>query len=790
MNITSENTDVFAADLERFLSDVLPPTGHFILAHKIGGALHGAHWFSSHADLADAIRAKSNAVEECWFSPASYVTEATKQGSSGRSKQNVDQLKAFRIDLDVGQREGKYPTKEAALTAVDALVERTGLQPTWVVSSGGGFHVYWCLNEPVGRDEWQPVAEQFKQSLVVWGVRADNTITGNLAALLRPIGGVHLKDPANPQSVKALNGRGAEYTLETFRNTLESDYVVQPQATTKAAGSVADSLITAGRSHETPSEVSRIAYMLTKISADNRDNWLRVGSALKTSGWSCGFKMWDEWSAKGKGYAGQSDQYTQWASFEEGRVSLGTIRHLAEQAGWSEVTGAVSISNGSGLLSDIEILRREMLVVLIDGAHRFWLREDAERCDLSQMMKPTDAVFAASRILNASEGVDRDRKTRDLLAQILQSPATCVFKGVTFNPALPVGGAGGDGSAFNLWKGLNVTPDEGLMSSGRCFTDLLADAVREGSGCEHLLSMLWSNLCCQDSIKAEYLWRWLAFAVQRPGMKPEGIVVMQGDSGVGKGTFVRLLERLWGDAVAQTTPESVLGNFNGVLLRSKFLVFDESVFSGDGRTADRLKSLATEPVLSVNQKNKEEIKIPSSHCFILSTNHDHVKKTDRFDRRDFVITPDPSYAGNKEYWGRIYQQLEGSGVRKLLALLMLTPLDKERLDAPPETNEKLEQKLLSLDPIDQVIFEWLKDGRGWIEGTVISAKDVLNVIHDARMTKHPPSTKAVGKRLLKIFPTSPLTRTNTHNGRSRLSLDESRKAFDIYINGNIRWEEA
>ncbi len=92
-----------------------------------------------------------------------------------------------------------------------------------------------------------------------------------------------------------------------------------------------------------------IQRMLAVIhpSDDDRPLWLRVGMALHSSGEGWARSLWDDWSARVSKYDSQ-DQDTAWRSFhEEGngrKVSMGTIVHLAQAAGWEPLRATLKAS--------------------------------------------------------------------------------------------------------------------------------------------------------------------------------------------------------------------------------------------------------------------------------------------------------------------------------------------------------------------------------------------------------------------------------------------------------------
>ena len=87
----------------------------------------------------------------------------------GGKKENVKYLTCFHADIDYGPNHNKTPkwaAKSEALTAIRAF----SLKPTYIVQSGGGFHCYWVLKEPLsvaeyGIDALEGLNKQFANEL-------------------------------------------------------------------------------------------------------------------------------------------------------------------------------------------------------------------------------------------------------------------------------------------------------------------------------------------------------------------------------------------------------------------------------------------------------------------------------------------------------------------------------------------------------------------------------------------------------------------------------------------------
>ena len=111
---------------------------------------------------------------------------------------------------------------------------------------------------------------------------------------------------------------------------------------------------------------------------------------------------------------------------------------------------------------------------------------------------------------------------------------------------------------------------------------------------------------CGGEVEAgEWVLDWLAHLVQRPWEKPSSAFAMQGRQGCGKGTVIDAMEPILGSYLKRVhnIDELLSENFNASIMQDALLVFlDESVWSGNKSTANRLKALISENSHKVNEK--------------------------------------------------------------------------------------------------------------------------------------------------------------------------------------------
>jgi putative DNA primase/helicase len=74
--------------------------------------------------------------------------------------------------------------------------------------------------------------------------------------------------------------------------------------------------------------------MLSFIDAHDRENWLKIGMALKSEFSDSAFSLFDNWSQTAENYKA-ADARSVWRSFHGSGVSIGTLVYMAKKAGWN-----------------------------------------------------------------------------------------------------------------------------------------------------------------------------------------------------------------------------------------------------------------------------------------------------------------------------------------------------------------------------------------------------------------------------------------------------------------------
>ena len=262
------------------------------------------------------------------------------------------------------------------------------------------------------------------------------------------------------------------------------------------------------------------------------------------------------------------------------------------------------------------------------------------------------------------------------------------INGVRFDPA----GAQAPG-VLNLWEGFAFVPKPGDWS-------LLHDHIR-------------AVICDDDPVRYSYLMGWMARMLQRPAEQGEVAVVMKGGQGTGKGTLAKALLKIMGQhGMAISNAKHLIGNFNAHLRDAILLFADEAFFAGDKMHVGTLKSLITEPYLTVEAKFQNAVQSPNFLHVMMASNEDWVVPASQDARRFFVLEVTEAAQSNHEYFGAIWRQMEAGGYEAMLHDLLAYDLTTFNVRAVPTTEGLQRQQKLSL-PVPE---SWWQDclARGYV----------------------------------------------------------------------------
>lgn len=261
---------------------------------------------------------------------------------------------------------------------------------------------------------------------------------------------------------------------------------------------------------------------------------------------------------------------------------------------------------------------------------------------------------------------------------------------VVFDPRRPLD----DQDYCNLWQGW-PTPDE------------------IGDKDDQDLARRWRAVlyyaCGNNDEVFAWLLRWMAYQVQHPGAKMSTSVIFHGPEGSGKNTVWDGFRRIFGKYGRSITQTQLEGQWTDWISCKLFIVGNEVLQRQEQiHQKGRLKTLITEPLVSVERKHLPGREEPNYCNLVFLSNETVPLSIDPTDRRFLVVyTPAPHPDGKKFYEGLAERDMPDSAVRSIYHFLLGVELgDFGPHTKPPMTKAKEELIDASLPSAPRFLRDW------------------------------------------------------------------------------------
>ncbi|WP_377153323.1 primase-helicase family protein [Roseateles sp. UC29_93] len=247
---------------------------------------------------------------------------------------------------------------------------------------------------------------------------------------------------------------------------------------------------------------------------------------------------------------------------------------------------------------------------------------------------------------------------------------------------------------INLFDGLPTEPEEGdcaVMIELLHYLCSTSDAP--GLGPEEI---------------ADWVLRWCALPLQRPGAKLDTALVFHGSQGTGKNLFFDVLRDLYGEYGVMVGQTEIEDKYNTWLSRRLLIVGDEVVSRQEMYHAkNRLKWIVTQktkiPIRAMHQDTRWE----SNHAnLVFLSNEAQPLALEDGDRRYCVIYTPTKHLG--DLYQRVSEFLDAGGAAKFLHFLINLDLqDFGEHTKPPLTTAKQTLIELGFKPAERFMHEWI-----------------------------------------------------------------------------------
>jgi hypothetical protein len=380
----------------------------------------------------------------------------------------------------------------------------------------------------------------------------------------------------------------------------------------------------------------------------------------------------------------------------------------------------------------------------------------------------------------------QDKEVNALLFNFMKSANTHVYTSVAFDPRHQ------SPDVLNLWRLHAIKPAEGGFS---------------------IITTFLLEIIC-DNVQANYdfLLFYLAHMLQKPEEKPMVAIILLGGQGIGKGALYTLIKTIWPYTMRQVhSIDEVTGKFTAAALEQSLAVWmDEALFSGDKKSMDKLKALITEDRLTIEEKFQPAKSMKSFHRIFGASNHEYFAPTDKDDRRFFFLKVSEAWKQDDTMFDPLFKSYDDGYTLPAFVhyLLNLDTSSFKPARDRPKTTEHAKQKILSLEKLDQFLYEVLqaaeipestrlygRAAKEWDDKLEIATEDLRDAMREfdrGAERYRPISASKLKPDLVKIFPTAKPVRFQD-GGKSRRgialpAIQKAREDFERHIGCTIEWE--
>ena len=352
----------------------------------------------------------------------------------------------------------------------------------------------------------------------------------------------------------------------------------------------------------------------------------------------------------------------------------------------AELAEASKASTGLGVAAAIAQVNAQYALLDDGGSLSIWNTQPGKTGKYS-VYRPQDFEKKLANQYVTTQNAAGDTVQKPLGAFWMKHPDRRDLSGVGFWPE----GKEPPGT-LNLWRGFGCVPKKSKWPTLR----------------RHLLEVV----CGGDKAVCDYLLRLLAWKVQNPTTRPEIAIIMRSDEGTGKGTFVRIIERWFGEAYRHVGDAAhVLGDFNDVLIGALAVFMDEALFAHDPRQVKRFMGLVTEERLTLNGKFKPAFSWRNPVLWLVATNNRKAIDASNTARRYLMLEVSDRYVGDVAYFKALHAAIDGDEAQGMLHDLLKLDLEGwHPRESLPQTAALTAQKEVSLKGPAAFIHEVLEKG--------------------------------------------------------------------------------
>lgn len=416
----------------------------------------------------------------------------------------------------------------------------------------------------------------------------------------------------------------------------------------------------------------------TRYNADDYDDWVKVGLALKDFHEIAGLELWREWSNTGS-YDGSACD-AKWNSFKGNggaKITAGSIVYAAKEVTRIEasqtlsqiIAGCSNVADMEGVVADairndldLSAIGRETIIgewrnrfkVLANVNISVAIARKLLTPTKSRQLSPETPDFCLSWVwlndrdkfyhLETKEEISKQSFDANFTREILDNSEEEKANRGAANFALNNNFIKCFSRAIYMPQNSQFFTHEGLECVNAFSIDSLPQAVEKisnnGKRAVDLVINHISNICGKREAETQFLLDFIAYNTQNVGKKINFAPLIQGFEGDGKSTIADIIVCcLGGRNVKPLPPTALQDKFTGWAEGSCVVVLEELRVAGHNRfdVLDTIKPMITNATIDIRRMNRDNYSIVNVTNYIAFTNHRDALPLNDHDRRWWVI---------------------------------------------------------------------------------------------------------------------------------------------------------
>lgn len=416
----------------------------------------------------------------------------------------------------------------------------------------------------------------------------------------------------------------------------------------------------------------------TRYNADDYDDWVKVGLALKDFHEVAGLDLWREWSSTGSYDGSKCD--VKWSSFKGNggaKITAGSIVYAAKEVTRVEASQTLSqliaacsnVADMEGVVADairsdlnLSAIGRETIIG--EWRNRFKLLANVSISvaiarklltpTKSRQLSPETPEFCLSWVwlndrdkfyhLDTKEEISKQSFDANYTREILDNGEDEGASRGAANFALNNNFIKCFSRAIYMPQNSQFFSHEGLECVNAFSVDSLPQAEdkisNNGQLAIDLVIKHIRNICGKREKETRFLLDFIAYNTQNIGKKINFAPLIQGFEGDGKSTIAEVIACcLGGRNVKPLPPTALQDKFTGWAEGSCVVVLEELRVAGHNRfdVLDTIKPMITNATIDIRRMNRDNYSIVNVTNYIAFTNHRDALPLNDHDRRWWVI---------------------------------------------------------------------------------------------------------------------------------------------------------